>query len=243
MISLVERAEDQWRLLKICEKTAFGCKIASVVSAYGFNKGFACFWLDTKADIAFCQSDGVMVISGTVTEPAETRAFLHTVGPQSVICAVRNAEAMALPVSDSGDVLKKQLPLGDAKPADPREVNIREIYTLLQEAGMIEEFEPFYLDLSHKLRHGAAMALTEERAGRLAGCAVISSISKTAAILSALAVRKELQSQGIGSGLVRRVETCFPGKTLYVFRDREKNREFYKRLGYSKADTWVLSQL
>ncbi len=243
MIALVEREEEKKRLALLCEKTAFGCKIASVISAYGFDKGFACFWLDTQSDVVFCQTDGLMIISGTVLNVAETREFLRAVGPQAVMCAVKNAEVLSLPVTDSGDVLKKRLKPGNPKPADPHNVNVREVFDLLEETGMVEEFEPFYLDFSHKLRHGAAMAFLEYRSGELAGCAVVSSISKDAALLSALAVRPAFRRQGIGTALVRRTEEGFSGKSLYVFREKDKNREFYKKLEYSKTDTWVYSEL
>lgn len=243
MISLVEREQDRARLLRLCEKTAFGCKIASLAGAYGFDKSFACFWLDDSSDVVFCQSDGLMILSGTVMDPSEIREFLRAVGSQAVICAVRNAEALGLPVSDSGDVLKKRAEPGEVLPEASGEVNIREIYSLLEGEGMVEEFEPFYLDLSHKLRHGAALALTEKREGGLAGCAVVSSISEGSAILSALAVEERFRRRGIGSKLVHQVEKSLPGKTVYVFREKEKNREFYKSLGYGKTDTWVYSKL
>ncbi len=243
MISLVENEEDKQRLSGICKKTAFGCKIAAIVSSYGFDRGFACFWLDTERDVAYCLSDGVMIISGTLMNARETRAFLHAVGARSVMCAVRNAEFLGLMVSQSGDVLKKQLPAGEETPRETEEVNIREIYSLLEEAGMVEEFEPFYLDLSHRLRHGTAAVLTERREAGLVGCGVVSAISGSASILSALVVREDCRRQGIGSSLVRQAEKLFPGKTLYVFREKERNREFYKKLGYTKADTWVDSEI
>ncbi len=241
MIVLVEQEKEQERLKRLCEKTAFGCKIAVVVSAYGFDKGSACFWLDTVSDTVFCQVDDLMLISGTVITPDETREFLRAVGPGCVMCAVKNAEALGLPVSRSGDVLRKKLKPGKARSVDPYSVNIREIYGLLEEAEMVEEFEPFYLDISHKLRHGAALAFEEHRNGELAGCAVVSSISKECAVLSALAVRPQYRRQGIGSALVHRVEECFPGKSVYVFREKGKNAEFYRELEYAKADTWVYS--
>ncbi len=243
MIALVEREEEKKRLALLCEKTAFGCKIASVISAYGFDKGFACFWLDTQSDVVFCQTDDLMIISGTVLNVAETREFLQAVGPQAVICAVKNAEVLSLPLTDSGDVLKKHLKPGVSKAVDPYSVNVREVFSLLEETGMVEEFEPFYLDFSHKLRHGAAMAFLEYRSGKLAGCAVISSISKSAALLSALAVRPTFRCQGIGTALIHKTEECLSGKSLYVFRDKEMNREFYKKLEYAKSDTWVYSKL
>lgn len=243
MISLVEQERDRQRLLSQCEKTAFGCKIAAIAGSYGFDKGFACFWLDSRSDVVFCQVDGLMLLSGTVVEPEETRAFFRAVGPQAVLCAVKNAEALGLPMAASGDVLKKRTDFGTAAPFPVGEAPIRAIYALLEETGMAVEFEPFYLDLSHRLRHGGAFVFTESREGTLAGCAVVSAVSQTSAVLSALAVKEAYRRQGIGSSLVRRVEAQCPGKTLYVFRDRERNRSFYRELGYAKTDTWVQSNL
>lgn len=242
MIRLVEEDKDKQRLMQVCEKTGFGCKIAATARSYGFDKGFACFWLDTEDDVAYCMADGVMVLSGTVMRPKETSQFFRAVGPQAVMCAVRNAEALGLPQTDLGDVLKKKLPAGEEKPYLPQEVNIRELYGLLEENEMVGEFEAFYLDVSHRLRHHTAEAFLTRRGDELAGCALVSSISETSGLLSALAVREPFRRQGIGSELVRRVEERFPGKDMYVFRDKEKNREFYKKMGYAKVDTWVYSQ-
>ena len=242
MITLVEHQEQRERLRRLCEKTAFGCKIAAVVSAYGFDKGFACFWLDEATDVIFCCADDVMILSGTLGDPAEAKEFLRVTAPGVLLCAVRNAEALGCPVSETGDVLKKLLPDGEAAQRPQDEVNIRELYELLAGEGMVEEFEPFYLDLSHRLRHGAAMAFTERREGRLAGCAIVSSISESAVLLSAVAVAEPDRRRGVGSGLVRRVEAAFPGKTVYVFREKDQHREFYQKLGYAKADTWVVSK-
>lgn len=242
MIVLVDQEKDQHRLLQLCEKTAFGCKIASIVGAYGFDKGSACFWVDAQSDTIFCHSDDVMLISGTVLNTEETREFIRAVGPKSVMCAVRNAEALLLPVTQSGDVLKKQLDKGASRAFDPYGVNIREIYGLLEKIGMFDEFEPFYLDFSHKLRHEAALAVTEHRNSGLAGCSVVSSVSETSAIISAVAVDEAFRRQGIGSELIRRTESYFAGKTMYVFREKEAHREFYRKLDYNKVDTWVYSR-
>ena len=242
MIVLAEEKGDQEKLLALCEKTAFGCKIASVAGCYGFDKGFACFWLDTTSQAVYCLVDGVMLLSGTVLDGEEALAFLRAVGPEQVFCAVRNAEALGLRPQAAGDVLRRQVPAGEAL-QPPGGVNIRELYGLLEETGMVEEFEPFYLDLSHKLRHGGAVALTRHQEGELAGCAVVSAISRKAAVLSAVAVGERFRRQGMGSALVRQVEACLPGKNVYVFREKEKNQAFYRKLGYSKIDTWVQARL
>lgn len=242
MISFVEKDTDRQLLLRLCKKTAYGCKIAALAAAYGFEKSFVCFWLDAKNKVVFCQTDGDMIISGTVLDREETEAFLRAAGPTGILCAVKNAETLALPITQSGDILKKQLPQGSATKFDPAAVNIRDMYNLLEENGMVDEFEPFYLDLSHKLRHGTAMAFIQRTEKTLAGCAVVSAISEDAAILSAVAVKEEFRRQGIGTALIRQAEAALPGKTMYVFREKEKNREFYRQLGYAKTDTWVYSK-
>ena len=58
-----------------------------------------------------------------------------------------------------------------------------------------------------------------------------------------MAVREDCRRQGLGSALVKEAEGAFPGKTVYVFREQGKNKEFYWGLGYLRADTWVRSQL
>ncbi|MGI6254620.1 MAG: GNAT family N-acetyltransferase [Acutalibacter sp.] len=238
MIRLVQSEEEKRALLRLCEKTAFGCKISTVARAYGFDKSFACFWLDWDENVVYCLVDGVMLLSGTVLDGEASREFLHMVGAGEILCAVRNAEALNLTTLAKGDVLKRKLDPGTPPPAPPP-ANVREIYTLLNQMGMVGEFEPFYLDLSHKLRHQAALALTVSGKHGLCGCAVVSSISQSSAILSALAVQKEYRRHGLGTELVHRMESYFPGKTLYVFREQNKNREFYRDLGYGKTDTWV----
>ena len=48
MIRLVQGEGEKRRLLALCEKTPFGCKIASIANSYGFDKSFANFWLNTE---------------------------------------------------------------------------------------------------------------------------------------------------------------------------------------------------
>lgn len=242
MIRLVEREGAKNRLLELCEKTAFGCKISSIATAYGFDKSFALFWLDTEEDVVYCLVDGVMLLSGTVLNGEAARQFIQVAGAKEILCAVRNAEALSLHSWETGDVLKHGLEPGPCPQAPPMP-SVREIYALLEQVGMVDEFEPFYLDLSHKLRHQAALALTVPGEGGLTACAVVSSISQRGAILSALAVQEESRRQGIGSRLVRQMEGYFPGKAMYVFREKHKNQEFYRNLGYSKVDTWVHGKL
>ena len=73
MIRLVQGEGEKRRLLALCEKTPFGCKIASIANSYGFDKSFANFWLNTEEDVVYCLVDGAMLLSGTVLQGDASR--------------------------------------------------------------------------------------------------------------------------------------------------------------------------
>lgn len=248
MIQIAESQEEQQSLLLACRKSAFGCKIASIATAYGFDKKFSCFWMEGHASAAYCLVDDVMILAGMPKNAEETKSFLHMVGAREIMCALRNAELLELPAKLEGDILQKQAEGGkeaglQLPERESTEINIREVYFLLEACEMETDFEAFYLDLSHRLRHGAAMVFTEYREEMLAGCVVVSSVTESSAIVSAVAVKEAFRLQGIGADLMRQAEHALTGKTLYVFKEKGRHEEFYQALGYHRTDAWVVAEL
>lgn len=243
MIAIVSNEKDKRKMLELCEKTPYGCKISAIATAYGFDRNFSNFWIDQTSGAVFCLVDDVFVISGTVGDVEETNAFMHALGVKSVICAVRNAELLELRAASSGEVMMRKAE-GVLEPvAASQNVSIRDIYNLLDTVGMVDEFEAFYLDLSHKIRHDAAFALTHYEGGGLAGCVVASSITDGAAILSAVVVQEAYRRRGIASRLMKKAEALLAGRTIYIFKEKNQNDPFYKAMQYKKIDTWVTAEI
>lgn len=234
MIRLVDSPRREAEFFGICRSGAFGCRLAAVARAYGFSRDFARFWVGEGG--AYGLLDGQMSLAGRPEDMEEARQFLRALGPGSVLCERELAAGLGLESALEGAVMAKPSPSGEPSvfPA-PR---LMEVCGLLVRAGMAVSAEPFYLDLSHRIRHGAALALGEYRGGELIGCAVVSAVFEGSAVLSALAVREDIRGKGVGTQLLGRVERALPGHRLYVFRESGKNRAFYEKLGFTEAGRW-----
>ena len=169
-----------------CGSSPFGCQIRSKAQAYGFHQSFAQFWTDGES--AYGKTDGSVCIAGEIADADEARAFLSAVGTNEVVCSAENAEKLGLNITESGAILQKVLRNETVQPAE--EISPREIYAVLKANDMVGEFEPFYLDLSHRMRHGTVR------------CAGVSANGKTVAV--AAAVLGESRNFTAG-GLARRL--------------------------------------
>lgn len=234
MIRLVSGPREWAEFMDICKGGAFGCKLRSVALAYGFERDFARFWTDGGA--SYCLLDGGLSIAGRPWNIEESREFLDVLGPGSVFCERGLAGELKLEVSTEGAVMAKDLPAGEPRSLPPP--GLRETHALLTAAGMPMDFESFYLDMSHRIRHGIALALGEYISGELAGVAVISAVAGGEAVLSALAVREGCRGRGLGTKLMGAVERALPGHRLYLFRESGRKREFYKKLGFAEVGRW-----
>lgn len=235
MIRFVQSQRDRERFSALCQGSAFGCRLAAAAHAYGFGLEFARFWYSGTA--AYGLLDGVLSLAGRPEDVEEARAFLDFLRPGSVCGPAGVLRALELPPTEGGPVLAKSLPVGREERPPPAP-EIPAIWRLLAGAGMALDREAFHLDLSHRLRHGAALALGQWKEGRLAGCAVVSLPPGREALLSALAVEEGFRGQGLGSELLRQTERCLPGRRLYLLREAGKNRAFYQNRGFRVQDRW-----
>lgn len=235
---MIRLAEDLKTLSAPCGNSPFGCQIWSKAQAYGFDKIFAQFWTDGKA--AYGKTDGSMCIAGEIADFEETRAFLSAVGVNEVVCSAENAEKLGLNITESGVVLQKEQHNEIVLP--PEEISPREIYTVLKANNMAGEFEPFYLDLSHRMRHGTVRCAGITQDGKTVAVAA-AVLGEHASLISAVAVLPELHRRGHGREVVNLIEHMLPSGTVYVLREKDKNEAFYSTLGYMPCGVWAQGNL
>ena len=119
---------------------------------------------------------------------------------------------------------------------------MRAVYDVLAANDMAGEFEPFYLDLSHRLRHGAARA-SVLYAGGEAVAAAVAALAGESALVTAVAVLPAWQNKGYGGAVLRAVEEQLGGRRAYLLRAEHENERFYARHGYVPCGTWCAGVL
>lgn len=234
---MIRLAESLDTLKALCKDSSFGCQIFSAAEAYGFEQHFAQFWTDEHA--AYSKLDGVMRICGTVTDPEEAAAFIHAVGAEQVVCDLKTAEDLDLYIADRGVVLFKDIE--EKENTLTEEVPLRAVYGVLHACDLVGAFEPFYLDVSHRVRHQTAFctALYNENEMTAASVTVF---GVDCALITAVAVLPKFRRQGLGTAVMRKTESRLSGRA-YLLRAENENEQFYASLGYETCGVWCAGTL
>lgn len=100
-----------------------------------------------------------------------------------------------------------------------------------------QDFKSWYVDISHRVRHGTAKAYTLNVDGSIISSGILSSIYDDCAVLTAVRTADEMRGMGYGSCLVSNI-CCDIKGTVFLMRDMELNENFYKRLGFENIGLW-----
>lgn len=229
----------------VAEETPFGCKIASAAAAYGLHEPFEQFWAQ-EGGAVLAKIDSEALLTGAKDmNVEEIQAFLRTLDIRKLSCDEETARRLGMPAAVQGEIMVLH-PEHIAKGtyADIREnPGPREIYAVLEQAESetfpVPEFEPFYMDLSFRTRHGAALSVGVNMGDRLAACAVCSAITESAAVIASVACVPGLRRHGYGRTAVAALAEKLNRKNVYIFRAEGENEEFYRFLGFEPYGHWT----
>lgn len=234
-----------------CEKStekAFSCRIRSLLSAYGPEMSFVGFWvqkIDGENKAMISRLDNSFVLAAQAGADFSELAEFFSLFAGTLLCSKAAAENMMLSVQRTGPILNRFCS-GEQKEGQvcrEGKPNFQEVYQLLCSCASSEfqvpDWEPFYLDLSHRVRHGQAFVTDIVKEGELVACTIVSAQTETDAVLSAVACNPGFQGKGFGKQVVLRTLDQLKNKTVYVFCATEKMSGFYQLLGWMPSGTWA----
>lgn len=198
-------------------------KIRSLFNAYGAGYDFCRFY---RADDCYISVlDNSAVICGEKCNAEELCGFLLVSGVSEVFCETALAEKLyELPFSRND--VNLLLFGGESVEVTHREPTLSEAFGILK-TSFAFDFEPWYLDMSHRIRHGVSYLAAEG-----ASCLCVQYDLNGEALLSQIATLPEYRNKGCAKRLIYSVCASLPQRKIYVLCEDEL-LAFYKKIGFS----------
>lgn len=168
---------------------------------------------------------------------AELTAFVQAVGGRHLqLQGPGNLTALKSPVLFAEYCLQ---PAGrPAAPAAVQQNNLKGCYQILYSSPNSSiakvEYNGWYADLSHKIRHGYAFCATLNGAA-----AVVSHLFGGSAVLSGVAVLPQLRGKGRGRQLLAALPAVLPGVRRFYICCAPQTEPFYRACGFVKTGRTV----
>lgn len=236
MIEKIENIDD---LNIFVQNDLFYIRIMSLACAYGFGYDFVSFYRqkDTFGNITAIISkldNDFTLCKNQLADCEELAEFFSVIGFASVL-------------SDNRFDFENNFDEGIIMSADKRidkamlYVEIDRYPKLMKLFNFIDydnaDFESWYVDVSHRIRHNAARAYSLNVNDEIISSGIFSSIYNDDAILSSVQTSSEFRHMGYASCLVSEMMNDIKGK-VYLMREKHLNEEFYKKLGFENIGKW-----
>lgn len=236
---MIEQISDFSELAEYNQIDIFSIRVLSLAKAYGFKYPFVSFFRQTDDNgcVTAILSSLDKVITLSVNGSAdkdELADFLHYLGFSSLFCS---DEFDFGPEYSGGAIMKssKKIEL----PCDYRVIDeyphLFDLFNFIDYPDV--DFEAWYVDISHRIRQGAAKAYSVNIDDEIISSAIFSSIYNDDAVISAVQTKPEFRRMGYASALVSAM-CCEIKGTVFLMREESKNESFYKRLGFENCGNW-----
>ena len=262
MIRAVD-ANSKNDFLSYCSDKPLGIKAAALLNSYGTDYSFADFWISYEngaVSAAISRFNGnLTLLCDEVND--ELCDFIISLGDE---CVTSDYETMRriLSKTDTFTELKSGYTLELSKksevlPCDDFVLNyepsVSEFCKLLSESEgksiTIGDYNNFYADVSHRVRHGTSKCVTGVLNGESVSTAAASAISGCGITIGAVSVREDKRRLGIGyktvSGLIDMLfkTGIANNKKICLLRVNGENEEFYQKLGFQSTGKWMSAKM
>lgn len=236
---MIEKIDNIKQLDSFIKDDIFFIRIMSLIKAYGCKYDFACFYrqLDENdmitAILSKLDGDYTLCFNDTA-DTDELREFFTVMGYSTILC---DKSFEFTDTFDEGAVMStdKRVEMSCPYCEIDRFPKLMELFNFVDYDT--SDFEAWYVDISHRIRHGCANAYTLNINGEIVSSGIFSSIYNESAILSAVQTSSAFRNMGYGSALVSEMLSDIKGK-VFLMREMHLNEQFYIRLGFENIGKW-----
>ncbi len=237
---MIKKIENTNAFDKYTKTDLYSVRIKALLSAYGICYDFAVFYkqLNNCGEITAIISklDGDFTISMNNADEGELAEFINVIGYSSCLC---DGLSDYFADYDEGIIM-----MSDRKTQYNLPYTEIDEYPKLMDLFNFQDydradFEAWYVDISHRIRHGTAKAYSVNINNEIVSSGIFSSIHNNNAVLTSVNTAPEFRRMGYGSLLVSHM-MCDISGTVFLMREKDKNEHFYSRLGFINTGKWRL---
>lgn len=220
-------------------------RICSLMRAYGLNVPFIQFFADDNGAIASIM-DGVCTLFCPELPNDEWCAFLqmhpdvfliHTSGEtgaflaETLHCRHESGKVMCLE-----NVLSKTALQTDGT----AEASVREIYAVLSAVfSDFSSFDGWYVDASHRVRHGCCHYAVERLDGNVSSVAMTVAEAENCALIGCVATLPNFRGRGAATRCITCLIDSLAASKIYIAPSDEYSASLYKKIGFVTCGTWA----
>ena len=237
MIKLLEDIEVLCSFTDIC-----GEKMQSLAISYGIAKPFCTFWqqIDESGNITavICKFGSAVTVSIKDCNLGELADFLTFIDFDELVADEKLFAEIGDPNTEIIYAVEKAVNNKSGMRPELTYKDYSAIYQMLLDAKSaaieIGDFDSWYVDLSHRIRHGGAIAVIYDH-----GCG-IGILSENSIIINGIVVDMGSRNMGYGKEILGHIEGFAKSRSLAFCLDTEL--EFYKKCGYEIKGIYKLSR-
>lgn len=238
----------------LCPDTETSVRILCMVDAYGTEQSFMRFWSieESQRCVGYLSLlDGTATLAAgkvrafTDAAMGELSAFLFM---QTEIQTIHTEAETGRRIFEYGNWNMKITTVMKAGKIEkqikvPDTLTPREVYPLLTECfgSEMPPFSPWYVDVSHRVRHGCCRIVGIRENDEPVACAMTTAECGGAAIIGAVATIPEKRRKGYASALVLSLtqDLTGEGRTVYLLPKNETAHKLYSAIGFYDCGYWA----
>ena len=235
---MIEKIQNKSEFESWTKRDIFSVRILSILESYGCKYQFASYFkqvIDGEITAILSKLDGDFTLSFTEKADIEELVrFFCVTGYTSITCSdeftfgARYDEGIVMYCDSKMDFSLKGVTI-DEYP------KLMDLFNFVDYNS--QDFKSWYVDISHRVRHGTAKAYTLCIGDDIIASGILSAIIENNAILTAVRCETEFRGMGYGSALVCAICNDVNGR-VHIMRDEGMNERFYKRLGFKDNGRW-----